>query len=29
LILVLVVLFMPDGVMGIWRNRILPLFKRL
>ena len=29
LILVLVVLFMPDGVMGIWRNKILPLFKRL
>jgi branched-chain amino acid transport system permease protein len=27
LILVLVVLFMPEGVMGVWRNRILPLFK--
>jgi branched-chain amino acid transport system permease protein len=29
LILILVVLFMPDGVMGIWRDRIVPLFKRL
>jgi branched-chain amino acid transport system permease protein len=27
LILILVVLFMPDGVMGIWRNKILPLFR--
>jgi branched-chain amino acid transport system permease protein len=27
LILILVVLFMPDGVMGIWRNKILPLIK--
>jgi branched-chain amino acid transport system permease protein len=28
LILVLVVLFMPEGLMGLWRGRILPLLQR-
>lgn len=28
LILVVVVLFMPEGVVGVWRRKILPLFKR-
>lgn len=27
LILVLVVLFMPEGVVGLWRNKISPLFR--
>jgi branched-chain amino acid transport system permease protein len=26
LILVMVVLFMPEGLVGLWRRRILPLF---
>ncbi len=28
LILVLVVLFMPEGLVGLWRRKILPLFDR-
>jgi branched-chain amino acid transport system permease protein len=28
LILVVVVLFMPEGLVGLWRRRILPLFNR-
>jgi len=27
LILVMVVLFMPEGLVGVWRKKILPLFK--
>jgi branched-chain amino acid transport system permease protein len=28
LILVIVVLFMPDGLMGLWRKKIAPIFAR-
>jgi len=28
LILVVVILFMPEGIVGVWRRKVLPLFKR-